>query len=460
MTTHTPSTRTLLPTAVVSDLRAALRGALILPGDAGYDSARKVWNGLHDKYPAAVVRCHDARDVQAALRFARANGLDVAVRGGGHSIPGLSTGDGVLVIDVSPTKGTRVDPAKRTIRAEAGLTLGELIRAMVPFGLGTTTGTVSDTGIAGLTLGGGMGWLMGKYGLTIDNLLAVELVTADGELLRASADEHPDLFWALRGAGPNFGVATAFTYQLHPVQLVLGGLLIHPMERAREVLRFYREFTRDCPDELTVYAALLTAPDGHPVVGLALCYTGDLAAGERAIAPLRRFGPPVADLVRPMDLYELNTMLDAGVPRGLNYYTKAQTLPELTDEAIEAIVAAGESRTSPFSQVLVQHMHGAAARVDPAATPFAPRQQVYFVDGIAVWGEGGVAPHADWSRALAATLAPYASKGTYINFFGNEEDKDRIRASYGANYDQLVAVKNRYDPTNVFHLNQNIKPTL
>jgi FAD/FMN-containing dehydrogenase len=459
MTTHKPITRTILPSAIVEALRADLRGELIVPGDAAYDAARRVWNGAIERYPAAIVRAATTEDVARAIRFARANGYELAVRGGGHSMPGYSTVDRGIVLDLSLMKAVRVDPERRRARAEAGLTLGELIRATRPFGLATTTGTVSDTGIAGLTLGGGMGWLMGKYGLTVDNLLAVEIVTADGDVLTASADEHPDLFWAVRGGGGNFGVATAFTYQLHPVSTVLGGMVIHPMERAREVLRFYRDFTRDNPDELIAYAALLTAPDGHPVVAIALCYTGDLAAGERAIAPVRQFGPPLVDMIRPMDYHDLVCMLDDGVRRGRHYYSKANTLPELTDGVIEAVAAAGERLTSPGSQLLIQHMHGAAARVAPDATAFSLRQDCYVVDGIAGWDEGDEAPHVAWARSLWNATEPYATSGIYVNFLG-DEGAGRVRASYGANYERLVAVKDRYDPTNTFHLNQNIVPSL
>jgi hypothetical protein len=458
MNTRSTAIPTMLTGTLVRELRTKLRGALILPGETGYNDARMVWNGVHDTQPCAIVRCHDAHDAQTAVRIARAEGLEIAIRGGGHSMLGHSTGDGVLVIDVSPTKGTRLNPSTHTMRAEAGLTLGELIRAMVPFGLGVTTGTVSDTGIAGLTVGGGMGWLMGAYGLTIDNLLAVELVTADGELLCASADEHPDLFWAVRGAGANFGVATSFTYQLHPVRQVLGGLLIYPMARAHAVLRIYREVTRDCPDALTVYAVLMTAPDGQPAIALALCYAGDLAEGERAIASHRRVGPPVADLVRPMDLYELNTMFNAAAPRGRKYYGKSSTLPALTDQAIAALVAAGESFTSPFTALIVQHMHGAATRVDACATAFGTRDEAYYVSAIAGWEVDDATPHVDWARSLYQALTPHAREGVYINFLG-DEGPTRIRASYGSGYDRLVALKNRYDPTNVFHRNSNIRPT-
>lgn len=451
--THLP-----LPPALASDLRARLTGDLVLPGDMDYDAARKVWNGAYDdRQPAAIARCHTAADVQAALLAARDQHAEIAIRGGGHGFGGRSTGDGVFVIDVSPMKATRVHPDAHTIHAEAGLRLGEFIRSTVPFGLGVTTGVVSDTGMAGLTLGGGTGWLMGKYGLTIDNLLAIELVTADGQLLRASDEEHPDLFWALRGAGANFGIATAFTFQLHPVRQVLGGMLIHPIERAREMLRVYRDFSRVCPDELTVYAAMLTTPDGHPVAAMGVCYCGDLAEGERAIEPLRRFGPPVADLIHPMDLYELNCQLDEANPRGRSYYDKANSVMTLTDEAISGIVEAGEHLTSPFSTVLIQHMHGAATRVDPAATAFALRDETYFVAGIASWETGDPSPHVAWSRALYQALEPYSRHGTYVNFLSDEGD-ERIRASYGDSYQRLAALKNRYDPDNLFHLNQNIKP--
>jgi hypothetical protein len=457
MNARVTPTSTSVADTIERDLRAALRGQLILPDDADYDDARTVWNRLHDRYPTAIVRCHENRDIQAAVRFARAQGHEIAIRGGGHSMPGYSTGDGVLVIDVSPMKNSRLNPETHTLRAEAGLRLGEFLRAIVPFGLGVTTGTFSDTGLAGLTLGGGMGWLMGKYGLTIDNLLAVELVTANGDLLHTSADEHPDLFWALRGAGANFGIVSAFTFQLHPVQLVLGGLLIYPMERAGEVLRFYRDFTSESPDDLTTYAALMTTPDGHPAIALGLCYTGDLAEGARAIAPLRHFGPPSADLVHPMDLYELNTMLDAAAPRGRNYYEKASALPALSDEAIAALVAGGENRTSPFSSVFIQHMHGAATRVDADATAFGARDETYVVAAIAGWDSGETVAHVGWARALCRALMPSARAGVYVNFLG-DEGQERVRAAYGSGYDRLVAIKNRYDPDNVFHRNQNIPP--
>ncbi|HKV84376.1 MAG TPA: FAD-binding oxidoreductase, partial [Ktedonobacterales bacterium] len=356
------STRTL-DTNALADLRATLRGEVVLPSDASYDTVRAIWNGMIDKRPAVIVRCAGAADVVAAIQFARTTGLDVAVRGGGHSTAGLSLCDGGLVIDLSPMRGIRVDPRRRTVRAEPGVRLGELLRETQSFGLATTTGTVSDTGLAGLTLGGGMGYLAGKYGLTIDNLLSVDIVTADGRLLVACAEEHADLFWAVRGGGGNFGVVTSFELQLHPAARVLGGMVAHPLFRAREALRFYRDFARDCPDELSLAAAIVTTPDGQPVLGFIACYTGDFAQGERALAPLRAFGPPVVDLIRPMSILELNSLVDGASPTGLRYYEKGSALPRLTDDAIDAIVAAGDARTSPLSQIIIQHMHGAATRV-------------------------------------------------------------------------------------------------
>ena len=372
-TLHTAAARA----AALSDFRAGLSGDLILPGDPDYDSARRVWNGTIDRYPAMIVRCASRADVVAAVRFAQSRELPLAVRGGGHNSGGLAICDGGLVVDLSRMKGITIDPIRLTARAEPGLTLGEFVGAIEAAGLLTTTGIISGTGMAGLTLGGGMGWLMGKYGLTIDNLLAVEIVTADGQIRTADENEHGDLLWAVRGGGGNFGVVTSFEYQLHPADPLLAGMVLHPIERARDVLRFYRDFTAGAPDELTTYAAFARTPDGQPAIGLTLCYAGPRAEGERIIAPLRQFGPPLVDLIRPMSYYELITMLDAGAPDGRKYYEKANTLPALTDEAIDQIVAYGTRPTSPFSQLLIQHVHGAAARVAPDATAFALRFDHY-----------------------------------------------------------------------------------
>jgi FAD/FMN-containing dehydrogenase len=444
---------------VLQEFKAQLCGELICPNDYGYDAARKVWNGMIDKYPALIIRCADVVDVVHAVQFARAHHLLVTVRSGGHGISGSSVCDGGIVIDLSRMKGICIDLAKKTVWAQAGLTLGEFVQATQAYGLATTTGTVGGTGLAGLTLGGGLGWFMGKYGLTIDNLLSVDLVTAEGQLLTASASEHPDLFWGVRGGGGNFGIVTAFKFQLHPVGPVLAGKVVYPLENAREVLHFYREYTRTAPDELTVYASLMTAPGDLPVIAINLCYCGPPEEGERAVAPLRRFGTPIADLVRPRSYLKLITQADLGAPAGRSYYEKASTLSDLSDEAIEAMVAYSTACTSPMSQILIQHFHGAAARVGPTETAFALRGKSYVICMLAAWDDGEANRHIAWTRACWRAMEPFASSGVYVNFLGNEGE-GRVRASYGVNYERLLALKKRYDPTNFFALNQNIKPTI
>jgi hypothetical protein len=441
------------------DFRASLHGELILPDDDGYDSARRVWNGMIDKYPALIIRCANRADVTHAVEFGRLQHLPVAVRGGGHSVSGKSVCDEGIVIDLSQMKGIRVDPVTCTARAEAGLTLGEFVREIQLFGLVTTTGTVAGTGLSGLTLGGGLGWFMGKYGLTIDNLLSVDIVTADGQVKRASATEHPDLFWGVRGGGGNFGIVTAFEFQLHAVGAVLAGKVVYPMSRAREVLRFYREYTSSVPDELTAYASLMTTPDGLPAIAINLCFCGSLDAGERLVEPVRRFGPPLVDLIRPKSYLKLITQADAGAPDGRHYYEKARTLKELSDEAIETIADYGAACTSPYSLVLIQHVHGEASRVSPTETAFALREESYVMSIVAAWEAGQAHLHRAWARTFWTAMQPFASSGVYVNFLGNEGE-ERVRAAYGVNYERLVALKNTYDPTNFFSLNQNIRPTV
>ncbi len=452
------SKRATTPTAL-GDFRACLHGEVILPDDDGYDSARRVWNGMIDHYPALIIRCANRADVMHAVGFARRKPLPVAIRGGGHSVCGQSVCDGGIVIDLSQMKGIRVDPLTCTARAEAGLTLGEFVRGIQPFGLLTTTGTVAGTGLAGLTLGGGLGWLMGKYGLTIDNLLSVDMVTADGHALRASASEHPDLFWGVRGGGGNFGIVTAFDFQLHAVGAVLAGKVVYPMSRAREVLRFYREYTCSVPDELTAYASLLTTSDGLPAIAINLCFCGSLDAGERLVEPVRKFGPPLVDQIRPKSYLKLITQADAGAPDGRHYYEKARALKDLSDEAIETIADYGAACTSPSSVVLIQHVHGAASRVSPTATAFALREESYVISMVAAWDGGEAERHIAWAHAYWRALLPFASSGVYVNFLG-DEGEERVRAAYGVNYERLVALKNKYDPTNFFSLNQNIRPTV
>jgi FAD/FMN-containing dehydrogenase len=364
------------------------------------------------------------------------------------------------MIDLSPMKSVRVDLAQRTARAEAGLTWGEFNRETQAFGLATTGGVVSTTGIAGLTLGGGLGWLMGKHGLSCDNLLSADIVTAGGEFLTASATEHPDLFWGLRGGGGNFGIVTSFEYQLHPVGPVLAGMVIHPIDKARDVLRFYRDFCRSCPDEMLAAASLMTSPEGAPVAVIIVSYIGDIAKGEALVAPLRKFGSPLADTIAPTSYAQLNTLFDAAVPYGgVQRYWKSSFLKELGDDLIEVFIERSAKFLSPMSMVLFFHMHGAATRADPNGTAFGLRDDQWDYDVISQWNDPAEAPgHIQWTRNFWNAVEPFATGEVYVNHLDAEEGTTRIRAAYGRNYDRLVALKNRYDPTNLFRLNQNIKP--
>lgn len=446
--------------AVVAGLRAAIRGEVITPNDAGYDEARAVWNGMIDRAPALIVRCTDESDVITAVGFARAHDLLLAVRGGGHSAAGLAVCDGGIVIDLSRMKGIAVDPVRRTVRAQGGVTWGELDRETQTFGLATTGGAISTTGIAGLTLGGGLGWLMRSHGLACDNLLSVEMVTADGRLLTVSEHEHADLLWGVRGGGGNFGIVTSFEFRLHPVETVLAGMLVHPLERAGEVLRFYRDFTRSAPDELTVFASLMTTPEGVPVLALVVCYNGPVVAGEEALRPLRSFGPPIADQIAPMPYTQLQSMLDEAFPHGLQVYWRSHFLSGLEDTAVDAIVARIASVSSPLTAVLIEQLGGAVSRVGHDATAFQHRSARFNLAIITRWTDpAGSAPHIAWTRDLWDALRPFAS-GVYVNYLGVEEGQDRVHDAYGATtYERLTRLKAQYDPTNLFRLNQNITPS-
>jgi FAD/FMN-containing dehydrogenase len=452
----------IIEEAAVHHFAAGLRGPLLRPGDGGYDQARKVWNGMIDRRPALIARCAGPADVIAAVRFAREHELKVSVRGGGHNITGNAVCEGGLMIDLSPMKSVRVDPAKRTARAEAGLTWGEYNRETQAFGLASTGGVVSTTGIAGLTLGGGLGWLHGKHGLSCDNLLSADLVTADGKLLTASPEQHPDLFWGLRGGGGNFGVVTSFEYGLHPVDSVLAGMVVHPMPKAKDVLRFYREFCRGCPDEMVAAAAMMTSPDGDAIAVIVAAYIGDLGAGERAMASLRKFGPPLADTIAPTSYVALNSLFDEAFPYGgVQRYWKSSFLKELSDDMLDIMIARSAKFLSPMSNVLFFHLHGAATRVDPNETAFEARDDLWDYDVISQWADvAESAGHIQWTREFWTAVEPFASGQVYVNHLDAEEGTTRIKAAYSRNYERLVALKDKYDPTNLFRLNQNIKPTV
>jgi FAD/FMN-containing dehydrogenase len=445
-------------------------GALIRPDHPQYEALRHVWNGMIDKRPALIARCTSAADVKTALAYARAECLPIAVRGGAHNVAGNGTVDGGVVIDLSQMKGLRVDAGKRVAYAEPGLTWAEFDAGTHPHGLATTGGLISSTGIAGFTLGGGIGWLMRKHGLTADNLLAAEVVTADGETLRASPTENPDLFWALRGGGGNFGIVTRFEYRLHPVTQIIGGLTLYPATRAGAILRHFRELAETAPDELTMLLSFMTAPPApfvpaalqlKPVVAMVLCYTGDLAEGERVVRPIKSFGPPAVDLIGPMPYPALQSMLDAGAPPGMQHYWKASYLAGITDAAIEMIVEHSARMRSPLSQVHLHHMGGALARVPADASAFANRDASFAMNIIATWPEPTPAEretHTRWAREFAEAMTPHTTGGVYVNFLGNEGE-ERVRAAYGAKtYARLAEVKTRHDPENTFRLNQNIRP--
>jgi FAD/FMN-containing dehydrogenase len=399
-------------------------------------------------------------DVQQAVNFARAFRLRVSLRGGGHSAPGYGTNDGGLVIDLSPMKGIRVAPDARTVRAQGGVLWRELDHETQAFGLATTGGTVSNTGIAGLTLGGGLGWLMGKHGLTVDNLISADVVTADGHFRTASPTDAPDLFWALRGGGGNFGVVTSFEYRLHPVTQVLGGLVMYPLEQAREVLRFYRDFCRALPDEAEAYAGLLTSPEGMPVAALILGYNGPIGDGEKVLAPARRFGRPVADLVAPMPYRARQSMLDEpNAQHGLHRYWRSAFTEQISDELIDLTVEAAASFSSPMSALIFFHMHGVATRVAPAETAFSARRPQWDFDAIGQWREETESPrHIAWLRALWNRLEPHLQGSAYVNHLAEDDRPEKVRASFGENYARLRQVKARYDPTNLFRINANIAP--
>ena len=442
--------------------KSNLRGEVLCPGDQGYDEARKVWNGMVDKKPSIIARCAGVADVINSVNFARTNNLLVSVRGGGHNIPGNSVCDGGIVIDTSQMKSVRVHPVGRTARAEPGLTWAELDHEAQAFGLATTGGTVSETGIAGLTLGGGIGWLGGKHGLTCDNLLSVDIVTADSRFLTVSATENEDLFWGMRGGGGNFGIVTSFEYQLHPVGQMLAGMVIHPFKKAKEVLQFYRDFSSTIPDEVNTMAGFITSPEGDAAVAIIVCYSGPIEAGEEALRPLREFGPPLADLIRPMAYGDVQTMFDAGAPAGRQYYMKSLFMKDIGDEAIDTMVAHFAKVTSPLTSMIFQQLGNATNRVGINETAFVHRDARYEWTCLSSWLDPGESKvHLRWAREFAEAIHPFTTGGIYVNQVGTEAEdgSDQIKAAYGASYQRLVALKNKYDPTNMFSHNQNIKPT-
>jgi FAD/FMN-containing dehydrogenase len=448
--------------SVLGALRARIAGQVLTAGDAGYDQARAVWNGMIDRRPAAVVQPAGVADIQRAVLAARELGLPLSVKSGGHNVAGHAVQEGGLLLDLSSMRAVDVDAAARTARVQGGATWADFDGATAPHGLATTGGAISTTGVAGLTLGGGVGWLVGKHGMSIDNLLAVELVTADGETIVASAEQHPDLFWALRGGGGNFGIATALTFRLHPLEMVLAGMVAFPAEQARDVLTFYREFTANAPDELTIYCSLMGEPQsGARIAGMAICWSGDLAEGERVIAPLLAFGSPILQMVGPMPYAAWQSANNPLFPHGRRYYWKGTLASTLSDATLEAMASHTESTSLPWVNATIEFYAGAMNRVDPAETAFPHRTARYQILSIGAWDD----PADDdagkaWARGLHQATAADGLGASFLNFVAEDGagGADRIRAGYGGNWNRLTAIKRRYDPGNLFRANNNIAP--
>jgi FAD/FMN-containing dehydrogenase len=453
-------------------LQQGLRGRLAVPGSEDYEQARTIWNAMIDRRPSLAVRCAGAADVIRTVRFARENDLLLAVRGGGHNIAGNAVCEGGLQMDLSLMKSVRVDPVRRTARVEPGVTLGEFDKEAQAFGLATPLGINSTTGVAGLTLGGGFGWLSRRHGLSIDNLLSADVVTAAGELIKASAHENADLFWGIRGGGGNFGVVTSFEFNLHPVgPNVLAGLIVHPLDAAKDVLRFHRDFVETVPDEFVCWFVMRQAPPlpflppewhGKEILALAVCYSGEIATGERLAKPLREFGHPIADIVSPVPYTAWQTVLDPLLTPGARNYWKSHDFAGLSDGLVEVMMEHARRIPDPQTEIACAHLGGAVSRVPRGATAYNHRDGKYVMNVHGRWAD----PAKDeaciaWARSLWKETARFATGSVYVNFLTQEETGiERLRAAYGENYERLVALKNKYDPTNLFGVNQNIRPTV
>jgi FAD/FMN-containing dehydrogenase len=453
------ATTTGIDAAALDELRGSFSGALIAPGDDGYDDARRVHNGLIDRRPALIARCQNATDIADALRFAKQAGLAVSVRGGGHNVAGRAVVDDAVMIDLSPMKGIYVDRDGQRVRAQGGVLWRELNRETATHGLAVTGGAISTTGIAGLTLGGGLGWLMAKYGLAADNVTAVELVTADGRILDVTQESDADLFWALRGGGGNFGIAASFEYQLHPLSMVTGGLIAHPIDAAGDMLRFYRDAVASASDDLTVFAALVHTPDGSgtKIAGMVVFHTGTPEEAERELAPFKEWGSPLVVEVGPMPYPVMNTILDAGYPTGsLNYWLSSFT-SGLTDALIEDMIGRFATVPSPMSAILLEHFHGAVTRIGVGDAAVPHREEGWNLLLPSVWMDPAENDaNITWTRDTHASFAEHLTERRWLNYLGDDQGADAVRSAYGPNYERLVELKRRYDPDNVFRNNHNI----
>lgn len=463
--------RTYVDAGVIEQLRSRARGTVLIPGDAAYDEARQIWNGMIDKRPGVIVRCAGTADVIETINIARANNLLLAVRGGGHNIAGTALCDGGILCDLSAMRGVWVDPESRTARVQPGCTLGDVDRETQPFGYAVPGGIVSTTGISGLTLGGGFGWLTRKYGLTTDSLLSADVVTADGRLLSVSETRHPDLFWGIRGGGGNFGVVTSYEYRMRPLgPTVMAGMVLHPIEQASRLFDLFQEQTANAPDELCLLFLTRIAPPapflpnsvhGKPVCGIIACYAGPVDEGAAAVRPIKEFGAPLVEVIGPKPFIAHQSMLDSGQPHGRNYYWKSEYFGQIGDGLRDALVAHGTTFPSLFSSMLLMHLGGAASRIPDDAMAAAHRDSQYLINIGAAWEDPRHAEACvEWARSFWQAAQPFGTGGVYLNFLTADEGRDRVLSAYGSRkYERLVALKNKYDPTNLFSLNHNVKPS-
>jgi FAD/FMN-containing dehydrogenase len=443
---------------VLERLKGSLRGKLILPGDDGYDQSRSLWNGMFDKRPKLVIRAAGVSDVIQTVNFARGHQLTLAIKSGGHHMAGKSSCDEGLQLDMTGMKGIIVDPKNKAVKVESGVLLGELDHETQAFGMAVPAGVVSHTGIAGLALGGGQGWLMNKYGLTADNLLSADLVLADGSYVKASPQENSDLFWAIRGGGGNFGVVTSFEFRMHEVKQMLAGMLIYPFSEAREVLKYYARYAMETPDEMCVIATIGSLPDIGQVIILAPGWCGDIQAGEELLKPLRSFKTPIADTIAPVKYPTLQQSFDAMFPHHQRYYGKMGYTTEISDSFIDKIIQHYESFSTPNYYTMFNVMKGALTRVSPEATPFPYRRKQFYFDNLAMWADPAENDHhMEKMRKLWTDLEPYTD-GTAVSWLMEDDDTDRVKDAYASNYQRLSEIKCKYDPDNFFHMNKNIEP--
>lgn len=448
----------------LEDLNKLLGGGLITPENGAYDDARKVWNGMIDKHPAAIARCSGAADIMEVVNYARDRNIAVSVRGGGHNVAGKSVRDGAITIDLGRMHGVWVDPGKKRARAQGGVRWGAFDRETLALNLVTTGGTVGSTGIGGLTLGGGLGWVMRKYGLSCDNVLSADVVTADGRLLTANESENSDLYWAIRGGGGNFGVVTSFEYQLHELEPIVGGMALYPENTLKDMFHFFRDYTSSAPDSVTAMAGVMIGPPGTPVEGqnaglIAVCHSGSVSDGERLLRPIKAFGPPAVDLIGPTSYSAVQSLFAAaGTPGNRNYW-RSNFMTELSDGAIDTLLSRSDELPPPGTLLLIEHMGGAVSRVGNHETAFSNRDAKYNVSVFGTWIDAGEDErNIAWVRKFGDELKPFATGGAYVNYMAGDEGARSVRAAYEQNYQRLVDVKRKYDPTNFFSGNQNIAP--